>query len=411
MKIEGSVHQKTYLKQITERIYHLNCPQYSERELVQRPWGSNRFIAFLQSRWVIECRFGPSKFQIDSDLYTLHVLHSLKGKPGISPFVGIVLDGENGENDIIKGFLYELPAKGPIFGIIVRANKSGEPVTFERREKWCRQIIQGVAEVHSKGFVVGSLGEAKKSRIGIDGNDNAVLYDLFQRTFRYDRSRIALLPPEHNRSAFTKDLITALPQTDIYHLGLMLWRIVFNRESCGSSGFCEIAGCTLNTDTVCTEPHADPIQLPFPEEQVPQYLRDVIAACRAEDPNKRLPAWKLLKMFPLTAEISQSQTEAIEEPNIPSMGNLNYLTRLEEFQEIYEKRTSCDRCGQRTTQHYFHCDTCNAGDYDLCPSCVSQGAHCFEHEHHLAEFVEGNDEERYYASAKEYGRDIVTLPS
>jgi hypothetical protein len=29
---------------------------------------------------------------------------------------------------------------------------------LKRREKWCRKIVEGVAEIHSKGFVVGFLG-------------------------------------------------------------------------------------------------------------------------------------------------------------------------------------------------------------------------------------------------------------
>ncbi|KAH6962369.1 hypothetical protein BKA56DRAFT_597602 [Ilyonectria sp. MPI-CAGE-AT-0026] len=55
-------------------------------------------------------------------------------------------------------------------------------------------------------------------------------------------------------------------------------------------------------NTFCTEPHADPIQLP-PLPGIPQYLKDVICACRVEKPHQRSAAWELLEMFPLEAEI------------------------------------------------------------------------------------------------------------
>jgi hypothetical protein len=212
----------------------------------------NRSIAFMQSRWVLEKRFSSSKLQIDEDLYVLRALHCLEGRPGATPFVSIILDDDN---RIINGFLFELPAKGRIFEVIVRAENSGKPVALERREKWCRQIVQGVAEVHAKGFVIGLLGGALKYRVGINGDDNAVLYEFFERIFLYDKATIALLPPEYDRSTLAKGSIAALPQTDIYQLGLVLWRIVANKSSQYISEFCERAGCTATIDAVTDLPH------------------------------------------------------------------------------------------------------------------------------------------------------------
>lgn len=84
----------------------------------------------------------PCRPQIDSCLYILRVLRCLKGATGINPFIGVVLDEDS---DIINSFLCELPAKGPLYEIMARAIKSGQPVDWERREKWCRQYIPTIS--------------------------------------------------------------------------------------------------------------------------------------------------------------------------------------------------------------------------------------------------------------------------
>ncbi|KAL8692620.1 MAG: hypothetical protein Q9218_002384 [Villophora microphyllina] len=160
---------KTYLQNITSMIKHMGCPHYLEKDLVHRPLHrirpNNCFITHIGSRWVSEQRFGSDKSQIDSQLYIMQVLHCLQGTPGISPFVGVVQDERT---SIINAFLSELPAKGKIFGVLTKARKSGRPVPWERRKRWCRQIVRAVAEMHSKGFVVGFLGERPICGIAID---------------------------------------------------------------------------------------------------------------------------------------------------------------------------------------------------------------------------------------------------
>lgn len=45
----------------------------------------------------------------------------------------------------------------------------------------------------------------------------------------------------------------------------------------------------------------------------------------------------------------------------------------------------CDRCskGQRL-QERFHCNSCNAGDYDICGSCIALGTRCKDASHQLS---------------------------
>ncbi len=59
-----------YMREITSMLYHMNCPRYPESKLVRRPLYKYRpdylFITFVDSRWVLEIRFGSHKSQIDS---------------------------------------------------------------------------------------------------------------------------------------------------------------------------------------------------------------------------------------------------------------------------------------------------------------------------------------------------------
>jgi hypothetical protein len=276
-------------------IHHYNCPRYSERELIQRPGQrhrpNGRFIAYLQSRWVLECRFGSNKSRIDTDLYVLRVLHCLRGAPSMNPFVGVVFDEGGG---IINAYLCELLATGKICNVIVNAKRSGAPISWERRERWCRQIVQGVAEMNLKSFVVGFLAATPDCAVAVDADDNAVLYNLFRTTFEYESTRGGVLSPEYRQSALVEGYIAATPSTDMYQLGLLIWRISKNTFTSFRSQFCKFAGCTTKAETVCCEPHADLVQLPAPGEDTPQYLKEIITACRRENPDERPAAWELL---------------------------------------------------------------------------------------------------------------------
>ena len=58
---------------------------------------------------------------------------------------------------------------------MARGQRAGRPVSLARRQKWCRQIIEAVAETHSRGFVVGTLGHVLDGAVAVNGEDNAIL--------------------------------------------------------------------------------------------------------------------------------------------------------------------------------------------------------------------------------------------
>ena len=89
----------------------------------------------------------------------------------------MVVDEDTG---IIKSFLCEFPAKGRLLDLIHSANKSGQPISWERREKGCRQIVEAVVALHSKGLVAGFLSHGMGGGLCVDCQDNAQLTYRFR---------------------------------------------------------------------------------------------------------------------------------------------------------------------------------------------------------------------------------------
>ena len=193
----------------------------------------------------------------------------------------------------------------------------------------------------------------------------------------------------------------------------------------------------MKTDKTCLEPHAHPTQLPSPGAHVSQYFRDIIAACRQEQPGSRLPAVELLKMFPSSAEeaetplddvcvdcsadprcISDNGDATSRNASLHSLSRRKsqhgkereLLTRPEEALQKYGKIIICDSCDELTTHHFFKCNTCCSSNYDLCPQCFRKGTHCFQRDHLLREFSEYHNGEEYYTSVKETEkRDVIIV--
>ncbi|KAJ3562321.1 hypothetical protein NPX13_g8609 [Xylaria arbuscula] len=312
----------------------------------------------------------------------------LRGVPGISPLVGVVVQ----ETGTVSGFMTELPKKGHLF----RHIGNGKPrESWVRLEKWCIQIIQAVAEVHSKGLVVGSLLDSPICAASVDGNDNAVLSLRFRTHLLNTSVSIKKHPPENRAAILQGADVRVLPPTDIFHLGQLLWRIINQDFAAFFPDGC-IAG---DTSRVIDNQTRSPT--PRQVEGYPPYILDVIAACCAEDPFKRVPASQLLEMVPLS--------------NLTSVGadsnsTDEYLMTPEECDEMHHFVVVCDLCGRMSPKHYFGCTTCCVGDFYLCPGCFTSRRHCLDNEHYLHEYIEGETDDKYYSSPNETGvRNVVKV--
>ena len=131
-------------------LHDLGCPWYVEDEVVQIGMlgPSHIFTSWINGMLVYETRFKSAVPSADL-LYNVHVIHCMNGAPGFPKLVGIVID-KTGK--ILKSYLTKLPKFRPYLSVLGR-----QDITWERRQKWAYQIVDGISQLHDKGFVVGDL--------------------------------------------------------------------------------------------------------------------------------------------------------------------------------------------------------------------------------------------------------------
>lgn len=397
-----------YLREISSSLRHLCRQFYPETALTQIPLHRCRsnclYVSAVESVWALDFRFGSTKAEIDTSLYHLKALHCLGTTPGVCTFMGLVTDHEDG---LVKGFLAKVPLKGPMFRQIALANGSGKAISWKRREKWCRQITEALAGVHSKGFAVGRLATEHRWPIALDEYDNALILWL---TPSFMASRMqGTMPPEQRPLTPLEHSLPSTCYTDLYQLGLLLWRIAENVAQCGIP-WCRLAGCMAEKGE-CHEPHSEPVQLPPTGPDIPDYVDKVISACREENPHRRPPAAELLELFPAESVESEGPggTSRGKRPQgAAATAPPSSTQQLKEIVEMYGNIYNCDVCSNICSEKVYHCLVCCAGDYDLCVDCFSIGKHCLDPGHYLQEMLWiVQDHEYFYSSVQEDGQRIV----
>jgi hypothetical protein len=287
----------------------LGCPRYFENELTQiallePPY---RFATCVDGRVVRETKFARSLPSYEL-LYNIQLLRCMEGVSGFAKFVGIVVDS-TGKH--LKSYLVEAPRTR--WSFIPYEMTQYRFFPWKRREKWARQLLERVSQVHSRGFVVGTLGFPRLPVL-IYSLDCLQVWD-FKNKFVMGHVLGCYYPPKfrHFRkvspSTNEAECPNVTPKTDIFHLGLILWLLAENLPRVRVSPVCMREGCNMQLGHFCDESHIDPIALPRLPENIPLYYRDIIDACRAEEPNERPAAWRLLELFPSTSNSESSQTE------------------------------------------------------------------------------------------------------
>ena len=169
-------------------------------------------------------------------LYTVQLLHCLKGISGIPKFAGVVVDSKGQQ---LKSYLKEMPGKGWMFDLLSNGLKQRQPLPWCRRERWAKEIIEAVKQVHSRGFVVGTLGDVNDLPVVIDSPDRATLWNFHNKLWVRD-SQDGYLPPEYRQPApifpkfsaqqLVEETAPATPRSDIFHLGMVLWLLAENQS-------------------------------------------------------------------------------------------------------------------------------------------------------------------------------------
>ncbi|KAI5920260.1 hypothetical protein F4810DRAFT_448034 [Camillea tinctor] len=249
-------------------IHHLRCPRIRERDIEFDSHMSGFVYKVRVAGKTLIKKEIPGPDTIDEFLYEVNALNSLKFSRNIIGFYGVVVDDED---QSVKGLLISYAEQGALIDIIYDTQEGNGDLPWAVREKWARQIVQGLSDIHEAGFV---QGDFTLSNIVIDEDENAKIIDINRRG-----CPVGWEPPEATPLIQSNQRISMYigVKSDLYQLGMVLWALA-----------------TLEDEP---EAHSRPLRLD-PEIEVPPWYRDMMESCLHENPRARLQATVLLAMFP-----------------------------------------------------------------------------------------------------------------
>jgi hypothetical protein len=207
----------------------------------------------------------PGPDTVDEFLYEINALHALKDRPSVIQVEGIVIDEWRG---VVKGLLISYAEKGALVDILYEQRGR---TSFARRERWAKQIVQGLCEIHESGYVQGDFTLAN---IVVDADDNAKIIDINRRG-----CPVGWEPPEIAAKIESNQRISMYigVKTDLFQLGMTLWALAMEED----------------------EPERQPRPLRLGDEaKIPDYYRRIVDICLSPTPRHRLSAKELLSLFP-----------------------------------------------------------------------------------------------------------------
>lgn len=243
----------------------MNCRRVKEREL----HFDSHLSGFVYKVWVhgmlLIKKEIPGPDTVDEFLYEINTLSQLRHAKNVITFYGVVVD-DNDQH--VTGLLISYARGGTLIDVIYDNHHS---LSWSRREKWARQIVTGLSEIHEAGFV---QGDFTLSNIVIDENDDARIIDINRRG-----CPIGWEPPEVTPLIESEQRISMYigVKSDLYQLGMVLWALATQED----------------------EPDTFPRPLIIPPDvDVPAWYRRVVDTCLNPDPRDRIQAAQLLSLFP-----------------------------------------------------------------------------------------------------------------
>jgi serine/threonine protein kinase len=209
----------------------------------------------------------PGPDTVDEFLYEVNALYALGFSQSVVDFYGVVID----DDENVKGLLISYAENGALVDIIYDSQERGPELSWATREKWAKQIVRGLSDIHEAGFV---QGDFTLSNIVIDSNDDARIIDINRRG-----CPVGWEPPEATPLINSNQRISMYigVKSDLYQLGMVLWALA----------------------TLDDEPEAQrrPLRLD-PEIEVPPWCRRMVEICLHNNPRYRQGATALLTLFP-----------------------------------------------------------------------------------------------------------------
>ncbi|KAH6895822.1 hypothetical protein B0T10DRAFT_587331 [Thelonectria olida] len=251
------------------QIKHLNCRRIRERDIAFDSHMSGFVYKVHVNGQILIKKEIPSPETIDEFLYEVNALNSLRYSRNVIRFHGVVVDDHD---EYVKGLLISYAEQGALIDLIYETCKDGEyGIPWETREKWARQIVEGLSDIHESGFV---QGDFTLSNIVIDENNDAKIIDINRRG-----CPVGWEPPEATPLIECNQRITLYigVKSDLYQLGMVLWALATQEDEPEAQGRPLILG---------------------PEVNIPDWYRQMAEICLSDDPRTRLQAQQLLGMFP-----------------------------------------------------------------------------------------------------------------
>ncbi|KAI9171029.1 Activated Cdc42 kinase Ack [Paramyrothecium foliicola] len=255
------------------QISYLGCRRIRERDINFEAHMSGFVYRVNVDGMVLIKKEIPSPETIDEFLYEVNALHSLRFSDHVVRFYGVVVDDDD---ERVKGLLISYAEQGALVDIIYdNCKEGGHGIPWAIRERWARQIVQGLADIHESGFV---QGDFTLSNIVIDAAGNAKIIDINRRgcPVGWEPPEAASLIESNQRIAMYIGV-----KSDLFQLGMVLWGLAMEEDEPDLQGRPLILG---------------------PEVGVPDWFRQMTEICLSYDPRMRLQASSLIQRFPPIAE-------------------------------------------------------------------------------------------------------------
>ncbi|KAF1976443.1 hypothetical protein BU23DRAFT_48604 [Bimuria novae-zelandiae CBS 107.79] len=248
---------------------HLDCKQFRESAICFDSHISGFvYKVSVDNRMYIKKEI-PGPDAVEEFLYEINALCSLSDSRSVIKFEGVIVDEKS---ELIKGLLISYAEQGALVDLIYDY-KNSEQMSWERREKWARQIVEGLSEIHEASFV---QGDFTLSNIVIDSDNNAKIIDINRRG-----CPVGWEPPELARLIESGQRISIYigVKSDLFQLGMVLWALAAQEDE--------------------PERQERPLARSLNRySTVPDYFKDIIKACLSDNPRDRPSAKDILKTFP-----------------------------------------------------------------------------------------------------------------
>ncbi|KAL8798827.1 MAG: hypothetical protein Q9223_007803 [Gallowayella weberi] len=265
----------------TSALHYLDCRRVKESDLCFEAHMSGFVYKVSVGGEIFIKKEIPGPDSVDEFLYEINALANLSGSNNVVQFQGLVID-EN--NTLVKGLLISFAEQGALVDLIYDHKEGKEQLSWPRRERWAKQIVQGLADIHEAGFV---QGDFTLSNIVIDENDEARIIDINRRG-----CPVGWEPPEISRLVESSQRISMYigVKSDLFQLGMVLWALAEGEDE--------------------PERQPRPLSLRHASPEIPQYYRDLVAIFLDPEPKRRISAKDLLATFP---ELSNEDLRPISE--------------------------------------------------------------------------------------------------